>query len=387
MNDLAELKRRVDSAVDHLAAAQNARRQQQDSLIQLLADLEVKFDARHQELVHCHSRITDLEETNTQLTELLTTVVRLIESGSVEDSNDVIFRASKMAADLVSLCASKPIPGQGSGRERSSESEMVTVEAKVIDDYPRILRSPGGEAPAEGPFGRAESRPGPETVAETDQVFQRAEAQRHSQADSRSEVETVTTREAEYETQLPGEEERTRAAARAEDGPSASGHSPNFDDVSDDELEVETLLDGVPEEDAMPRALVQAMEEAAEHDDGGREGDNIADRLAEVSSAVETARRAEPERHAAEPPVRADDHGLDDPGMDTVVDFDVMDVDELATVEANDDPLIVEGDDTDIKALMARIQEAAEKARSRSDAREVASSNRPPSPNDKTGTH
>ena len=50
MSDLSELKKRVDSAVEQLSTAQEARRGQHDKLVQLLADLEVKFDARHEEL-------------------------------------------------------------------------------------------------------------------------------------------------------------------------------------------------------------------------------------------------------------------------------------------------------------------------------------------------
>ena len=126
MSDIGELKRRLDSAVELLSTAQEARRNQHDKLAQLLADLEIKFDARHQELNYCRVRISDLEQANNHLADLLNTVIQLIESGNIVDPTDPLIRASRMAADLVNLNATDPVR-VGSATAKGHGGAMVAA--------------------------------------------------------------------------------------------------------------------------------------------------------------------------------------------------------------------------------------------------------------------
>ena len=430
MTDLVELKRRVDQAVEELAVAQNARHLQHNSLVQLLADLEVKFDARHEELVYCHSRIADLEKANDQLGDLLNTVIQLIESGSVQDPKDPIFRASQMAADLVALCAQNPIEQITAEKPDGGEAPMVTVEAQVVDNgtalehqvppppempiQPEPLPEPIPDPIAASPLAPSEPIPDPitepppmppepipEPIAEfppamsepipepiaappplpsEPQMSAPPELSPQPFHDDRVEIDildelvgTEPTSPQTFDTTTAApppppvdqpapspEPEPEPVEIDVSGGDETPAFSGGFEDVTQEELDVELLLDDGFGSGGFPEALLQAIDAAK------TTPDEMSGRLADVSAAVEAARRGD-----TIPAVEADDRdSLDIPGIETVVDFDIVDSGDIASPEsALTDGSADEGD-TDIKALMARIQEAAEKARARADLEE-----------------
>ena len=64
MNNLQSLEDRSSSAMDRLTSSEQHRREQNLNPSRVLADLEVKFEARTSELDHCHECIEKLEHLN-----------------------------------------------------------------------------------------------------------------------------------------------------------------------------------------------------------------------------------------------------------------------------------------------------------------------------------
>lgn len=440
MSDLAELKRRVDSAVEHLASAQDARRDQHESLVQLLADLEVKFDARHEELSYCHSRITDLEQANHQLGDLLDTVVHLIESGSIEDPTDPIFRASKMAADLVSFCAKDP--SELRRAEIVSKKSMRAIDAEVIEDQPTPVLEPAVAAPLPQPELPAQDvapahpsirkEPAPPPAPETSIAQPEPESERLSPDDIEiidvdpvtpeaaapieAEPNVLETAMAAHKTDVAEQKQPAVAEevvdalppqAVAPTAPAADYTTTRYEDVGQEELDIEALLDDGVDESELPQPLVAATAAARGELAATIQGDEatLADALAQVADAVRSVSgeeplaldmQEEPIHTAAAEQVLSDDDEMDFPGVETVVDFEIVDADGSAdgahddvATEIEDEDDSVGGDlggESDIKALMVRIQEAAEKARARSDTSEVGEPSTPPHVAEDTGT-
>ncbi len=75
VDELAELRERVDQAIERLSTGQAARRR----LMTRQTDLEAKYEARSEELDHCGRRIEELTRENDDLMGLVDRLVKQIE--------------------------------------------------------------------------------------------------------------------------------------------------------------------------------------------------------------------------------------------------------------------------------------------------------------------
>lgn len=115
MSDLENLQKRANSAVQSLKRSQKERRQQNQSLGQILNDLEIKFEARTAELDHCRERIAQLESSNRSLTSLLGEMIEIMERTAEDTSDDPVFRATATAKDIVERYVSQGVANDDGG--------------------------------------------------------------------------------------------------------------------------------------------------------------------------------------------------------------------------------------------------------------------------------
>lgn len=101
MSDIAELKQRVDRAVENLRSDAERRRREGQALADKLARLEEKYHARTVELAYCRERIDDLERVNAELQRLVVSMLDFVESDASGDSRQSVHRASATALELV----------------------------------------------------------------------------------------------------------------------------------------------------------------------------------------------------------------------------------------------------------------------------------------------
>ncbi|MEX2454736.1 MAG: hypothetical protein WD470_08525 [Rhodospirillaceae bacterium] len=115
MSDLENLQNRVVGAVEMLKRSQSERRRQNQSLGQVLNDLETKFEARTSELDHCRERIAQLESSNRGLTELVGKMIQVMERAAEETHEDPVFRATAAARDIVERYVGQPVANDETG--------------------------------------------------------------------------------------------------------------------------------------------------------------------------------------------------------------------------------------------------------------------------------
>jgi hypothetical protein len=81
MQNVDELKTRVEETTDKLRAFQEGRNGQSQSLVEMLGELEEKYAAQSVELEYCRDRIDPLETANTQLAILMESLLDTIDAG------------------------------------------------------------------------------------------------------------------------------------------------------------------------------------------------------------------------------------------------------------------------------------------------------------------
>ncbi len=80
VDELAELRERVDQAIERLSTRQAARRRQSQGLMTRQTDLEAKYEARCEELDHCGRRIETLTRENADLMGLVDRLVQTVDA-------------------------------------------------------------------------------------------------------------------------------------------------------------------------------------------------------------------------------------------------------------------------------------------------------------------
>lgn len=108
VSETAELKNRVENAIQRLTAGQEERRRSNQTLSQVLAGLEAKYNARGDELRQCHARIRELAESNERLAGLLERIVGIIETHADDSGDAAIRRAADTARDIVQSWGGDP---------------------------------------------------------------------------------------------------------------------------------------------------------------------------------------------------------------------------------------------------------------------------------------
>jgi hypothetical protein len=101
MNDISELKQRIEQAATGLDAAENMRRDRNSTLGDTLAKVEDRFNARLLELGYLRERIGELEAANQGLTETIDTFSAMIQDESEGEIESALFRASAGARELL----------------------------------------------------------------------------------------------------------------------------------------------------------------------------------------------------------------------------------------------------------------------------------------------
>lgn len=341
LSDLNDLKQRVGYAVEKLARAHDGRRERQDMLFRLLVELEGKFEARREELTYCNSRISDLEKSNKQLSELLETVIQTVETSYVDDASDPIVRAAAMAANLVEQCSDIDDAGKydealagiaGDDRDAAPANIAEQPAEESAGDEKVAINGTGGPIPP---------------------VTPRREAPSHHEEVAVEFGETNEDDAAEIPASPPGRSSSANKEIEA-------GSDMSFEVISAREFEYEERLDR--EAAQLPPIAVRAANAAKEAggSDEHRWERKIADALAKVAHSAESL-----DGEADD----ADDI-QDIPGIENTAEFDVVDV-EVKTQIDEEQPAAKEVDDSDpdpdVRALMARLRLAAQKSSRKGD--------------------
>jgi ABC-type transporter Mla subunit MlaD len=101
VTETGDLKDRVETAIQQLAASHEQRREHNQSLTRMLANLETKYGARNEELRHCRARIRALNAANEQLVGLVERLVGIVETQVKSDPDEAVRRAAAMAHDML----------------------------------------------------------------------------------------------------------------------------------------------------------------------------------------------------------------------------------------------------------------------------------------------
>ena len=142
MNDISELKQRIEQAATGLDAAEIMRRDRNSTLGGTLAKVEDRFNARLLELGYLRERIGELESANQGLTGTIETFSTMIQDESEGEIESALFRASAGARELLAQIDSgalsrrqSPLAAFDRHLERPMRFEDVT-QAELDAEYP-----------------------------------------------------------------------------------------------------------------------------------------------------------------------------------------------------------------------------------------------------------
>lgn len=172
MGEVGELRNRVDRAVERLSAANDTRHRQNHGLTAMLSDLEAKFEARGEELDHCQQRIQALARENADLSGLIDKLVRIVDTTVSTPDDDALFHASAMATELVADWPGPATPDEDTSaveESASSDDDEPSSDDETTPDAmtPRPVHDAAAEAfGALDPASRFEDVSGPELDAE-----------------------------------------------------------------------------------------------------------------------------------------------------------------------------------------------------------------------------
>ncbi len=328
MGELGELRNRVDQAVERLSTTNETRRRQSRGLMTLLTDLEGKYQARSEELEHSKRRIGALTRDNAELSSLVDKLVRIVDTTVTGDGEDTLKLASDMAAELAAGWAG-PDVGDAPATDATTGSE-------AIDD-------------AHGPAAAA----------------------------AEEEIEAIAAAEIVLDEIAPADDQPMddvageTGADAVDDGFAGVAPDLRFEDVSEHELagerldvdpdDLAALLDApLPDPADDPAATMAAVSEGSFEVISGAADD--AEKLLDTAAfdAVET--------DLSETDITVlDDAGEPDPIQEMLAAD--LDIPEIAFDD--DEPIsrIDAGEDTEssIRAMMARLEEAAARAKARAD--------------------
>ncbi|MGB0577108.1 MAG: hypothetical protein ACPGPC_13300 [Alphaproteobacteria bacterium] len=101
MQNVDELKTRVEETTEKLRAFQEGRNGQSQSLVEMLSELEEKYAAQSVELEYCRGRIDPLETANTQLASLMESLLDTIDAGFSNIDSDPLQKAAEIAGSML----------------------------------------------------------------------------------------------------------------------------------------------------------------------------------------------------------------------------------------------------------------------------------------------
>ena len=101
MQNVDELKTRVEETTERLRVFQEGRNGQSQSLVEMLGELEEKYAAQSVELEYCRDRIDPLETANTQLAILMESLLDTIDAGFANIEGDPLQKAAEIAGSML----------------------------------------------------------------------------------------------------------------------------------------------------------------------------------------------------------------------------------------------------------------------------------------------
>jgi hypothetical protein len=136
MQNVDELKTRVEETTERLRVFQEGRNGQSQSLVEMLGELEEKYAAQSVELEYCRDRIDPLETANTQLAILMESLLDTIDAGFANIEGDPLQKAAEIAGSMLvgelTLNASESRAEEKIEEEAQAEApeELVFEEAE-----------------------------------------------------------------------------------------------------------------------------------------------------------------------------------------------------------------------------------------------------------------
>jgi hypothetical protein len=159
MSDFDALRARVELAAETLASAEAERHRQNGGLVELLEQLEARFDAQRRELEYCKARVEPLEAVNEQLSGLMGRLLDMIDGGFGEASVEPLREAAVHAARILEQ-------DMGTGAVAAVADDVTMDEAST----PPAAADPGDDAGFEN-VGMAELAAEAEIEEEQDPVL------------------------------------------------------------------------------------------------------------------------------------------------------------------------------------------------------------------------
>ncbi len=129
MQNVDELKTRVEETTEKIRAFQEGRNGQSQSLVEMLGELEEKYAAQSVELEYCRGRIDPLETANTQLATLMESLLDTIDAGFANIEGDPLQKAAEIAGSML----------VGEMSLVASEARAETISAEV--DQPDVIEA------------------------------------------------------------------------------------------------------------------------------------------------------------------------------------------------------------------------------------------------------
>lgn len=269
MQDLDSLRARVDQTAEKLAVAETERRERTTSLVEMLQQLEEKYSAQEDELIHYRQRLAPLEAANGELAALMGRFLDLIDTGFETGGSGSLREAAKLAADMLGTEAPQ------------LEDVGQTDEAALADQVLREFEDTTAAQPLDAADADASEAPieaAPQIQAETD---------------TQVETETETLSDiGEQPDQLVAENDEQQVLTEAEP-------VGQFEEVSSVVLDLETEEDAAMGKEDLP-AIVQVAADIAADDGLTTVASELADDIDMSAVAEEIAAAVNAEAIAAE---------------------------------------------------------------------------------------
>ena len=143
MNDISEIRRRIEQAANGLESAEVMRRDHNATLGDTLAKVEERFNARRLELGYLRDRIAELLGANQGLTDSIETFSNMIQAESEDQIESALFRASAGARELLAAIDNGSLSRHSSplaafDRRRFENVTEAELAAEELSDFPAL---------------------------------------------------------------------------------------------------------------------------------------------------------------------------------------------------------------------------------------------------------
>tara|TARA_B100000676_G_scaffold181703_1_gene178537 strand:- start:149046 stop:149735 length:690 start_codon:yes stop_codon:yes gene_type:complete len=137
MQNVDELKSRVEETAEKLRTLQEGRSGQSQSLVEMLGQLQEKYAAQSVELEYCRERIEPLETANLELAALMENLLDTIDAGFSKLESDPLQKAADIAGSM--LAAEKTeVPVADEIPETTDQVEEVIEENGPEEAQPEV---------------------------------------------------------------------------------------------------------------------------------------------------------------------------------------------------------------------------------------------------------